>query len=458
MNKKLILFTIFVVLGSLLAACSLPGQAASQPTAQPLPSLQPQGTAVEDNASASLLATISALQTRVAAAPAGAASTSAPKAVPTDAPAPTATAVPTQAPTATAIPVGVAAPKVADPTEVIPTAVLAPTALPQTSGGVPVVYITPIAPLSPYIYSPQPYPYPYYPQSYPNYGQPYPYNAYPNTFVPCNRATFIADVTVPDGTNFAQGGSFTKTWRLRNDGTCTWTTGYSLVFDHGTSLGGPSAIGLPTTVAPGNTVDLSVNLVAPSADGVYQGFWMLQDGSSNRFGIGYNAAVAFWVKITVGAGYAYQGPYPYPAYPYPAYPYPAYPYPYQNQYHYPDYDAYHSHYSPAYASGNCQLIAVSPANGSSVSTKQDMDIRWTIKNTGSSTWDHNAVDYQYVGGTKMYKNSSTYDMQSDVASGGQVDIIVDTIAPSTPGWYSTTWGLIQSGTRLCTMSISLYVK
>ena len=171
MNKKLILFTIFVVLGSLLAACSLPGQAASQPTAQPLPSLQPQGTAVEDNASASLLATISALQTRVAAAPAGAASTSAPKAVPTDAPAPPATAVPTQAPTATAIPVGVAAPKVADPTEVIPTAVLAPTALPQTSGGVPVVYITPIAPLSPYIYSPQPYPYPYYPQSYPNYGQ-----------------------------------------------------------------------------------------------------------------------------------------------------------------------------------------------------------------------------------------------------------------------------------------------
>jgi hypothetical protein len=44
------------------------------------------------------------------------------------------------------------------------------------------------------------------------------------TPVPCDRAAFVADVTVPDGTNFAPGTTFVKTWRLKNNGSCTWTT------------------------------------------------------------------------------------------------------------------------------------------------------------------------------------------------------------------------------------------
>ena len=30
----------------------------------------------------------------------------------------------------------------------------------------------------------------------------------------CYWAQFVADVTIPDGTNFAAGTAFTKTWRL----------------------------------------------------------------------------------------------------------------------------------------------------------------------------------------------------------------------------------------------------
>src|SRR5512145_1793119 len=60
-----------------------------------------------------------------------------------------------------------------------------------------------------------------------------------------DRAQFIADVTVPDGTRFDPGATFKKTWRLKNIGTCTWTTSYSLVFDSGEKMGAASSITFP---------------------------------------------------------------------------------------------------------------------------------------------------------------------------------------------------------------------
>ena len=59
----------------------------------------------------------------------------------------------------------------------------------------------------------------------------------------CYWAQFIADVTVPDGTNFAPGTAFKKTWRLKNIGTCAWnSTDVSLIFDSGEKMGAPSFI------------------------------------------------------------------------------------------------------------------------------------------------------------------------------------------------------------------------
>lgn len=119
-------------------------------------------------------------------------------------------------------------------------------------------------------------------------------------YIPCDRATFIADVTVPDGTKFNPSQTFTKTWRLKNDGTCTWTTSYSLIFDSGEVMGGSAAVALPGSVAPGQSIDISVNLKAPATAGKYKGFWKLRNASGATFGIGANANVAFWVEIEVG--------------------------------------------------------------------------------------------------------------------------------------------------------------
>lgn len=118
-------------------------------------------------------------------------------------------------------------------------------------------------------------------------------------YIPCDRAEFINDVTIPDGTKLGPNASFLKTWRLRNNGTCTWTTAYSLVFDGGESMGGPAAVGLPASVAPGESVDISVNLKSPATPGKFKGFWKLRNTSGATFGIGYNANVSFWVEIEV---------------------------------------------------------------------------------------------------------------------------------------------------------------
>jgi hypothetical protein len=117
--------------------------------------------------------------------------------------------------------------------------------------------------------------------------------------VPCDWAQFVSDVTVKDGTNFRPDEKFTKTWRLKNIGTCTWTTEYSLAYSSGTTMDGPARVSLPQSVPPGGTVDVSVNLIAPSGDGTYTGKWMLRNANGAWFGLGAKANQEFWVRINV---------------------------------------------------------------------------------------------------------------------------------------------------------------
>jgi cell division septation protein DedD len=114
----------------------------------------------------------------------------------------------------------------------------------------------------------------------------------------CDRAQFIADVTVPDGTSFAPGIAYSKTWRLKNVGTCTWAN-YSLIFDSGEKMGGPDSAAIPTSVAPGQTVDITISLTSPTTAGTYRGYWKLKNNNGIPFGIGSAATKSFWVEIKV---------------------------------------------------------------------------------------------------------------------------------------------------------------
>jgi len=115
----------------------------------------------------------------------------------------------------------------------------------------------------------------------------------------CDRAEFVSDITIADDTTFTPGATFTKVWRLRNVGACTWTTAYALVFVDGEQMNGASMVPLTSDVAPNDTVDLSMELTAPSAPDTYRGNWQLRNDEDRLFGIGEDADVSFWVQIVV---------------------------------------------------------------------------------------------------------------------------------------------------------------
>jgi ABC-type amino acid transport substrate-binding protein len=110
--------------------------------------------------------------------------------------------------------------------------------------------------------------------------------------IPCDSMTFVADVTVPDGTYMNPGQSFTKTWRIRNTGSCTWNSSYRFVFVQGSSMGGqPQSI--QGTVVPNQTYDMSVPMTAPTTPGTYAGWWQMVNPQGTPFG------TRIWVEIVV---------------------------------------------------------------------------------------------------------------------------------------------------------------
>jgi hypothetical protein len=106
-------------------------------------------------------------------------------------------------------------------------------------------------------------------------------------------------LTVSDNSAFKPEQSFAKIWQIKNTGTCTWTTGYSLVYATGEAMGSPAAVPLPHPVKPGETVDLRLNLIAPVTPATYTGNWYLQDESGAVFGLGPDSTLPLALTIVV---------------------------------------------------------------------------------------------------------------------------------------------------------------
>jgi hypothetical protein len=118
----------------------------------------------------------------------------------------------------------------------------------------------------------------------------------------------VSDVTVPDGAEIEPGETFTKIWRIRNTGTCTWDEAdgtYTWTFTGGDQMGGPDQVPISGTVESNEEYDVEIELTAPTTPGEYQGFWQLYDPDGEPFG------VPFWVLIEVpgeGSSLAMGGP------------------------------------------------------------------------------------------------------------------------------------------------------
>jgi hypothetical protein len=117
----------------------------------------------------------------------------------------------------------------------------------------------------------------------------------------CDRAVagVPIDVTIQDNTPMTAGQLFTKTWRLVNIGTCPWSQNYALVWFSGENMGASAGVYLNQSVPIGQSIDIAVDMVAPSRPGIYQSNWKLRNGNGQLFGIGPNGDSPVWVRIIV---------------------------------------------------------------------------------------------------------------------------------------------------------------
>jgi hypothetical protein len=233
---------------------------------------------------------------------------------------------------------------------------------------------------------------------------------------------FVADVTFADNNMksppfIKPGESFVKTWRVQNTGTCTWTSNYKLLYAYGNIAGaqmGGQPLSIPGNVAPGQTVDLSVTLIAPLTPLIYQGFWQIENASVKRFG------QTIWVGITTTQ----------------------------------------MEKATPVATGTstgvtCTVTLTGPTTIIPVGT--DFDAVWTVKNTSGEDWSSNSVDYKFLSGTEMHK-IAVYDLAQTIKNGESGQIIVDMVAPATPGPYSAEWAIVAGSTTLCFLSVTVSVK
>lgn len=104
------------------------------------------------------------------------------------------------------------------------------------------------------------------------------------TLLPCQfNSSYVADLTIPDGTQIGAAQGFDKAWRMLNSGTCPWIAGTQLIFQEGEQMSAPSSVPVSVT-APGETVDISVKMFAPSAPGQHRGIWQMRSPMGEWFG------------------------------------------------------------------------------------------------------------------------------------------------------------------------------
>lgn len=114
--------------------------------------------------------------------------------------------------------------------------------------------------------------------------------------------SFVADVTVPDGTHVQPGQAFDKVWRLKNKGDCEWSARYALANLGGQRLTAADSVPIGQVVPAGGTAELTVKMQAPQDPGTAESLWGLADDAGARVG------EMFYVRIIVDEGAAVNPP------------------------------------------------------------------------------------------------------------------------------------------------------
>lgn len=105
----------------------------------------------------------------------------------------------------------------------------------------------------------------------------------------------------------------------------------------------------------------------------------------------------------------------------------------------------------------CQLLSVSPANGTIFAPRTNFSAVWTIKNTGKREWDRNSVDFVYLSGDKIHKVSG-YDLNKDVSPNQSISFTVSMQAPKNASPYTTVWTLRIGSDNFCRVALYIIVQ
>ena len=99
----------------------------------------------------------------------------------------------------------------------------------------------------------------------------------------CYGLTFVSDVTIPDNTQMDPGKPFTKTWQVKNSGSCAWDAGFKFQNTGGEAMDG-ATFSLPSSVPAGQTYEISVPMKAPDKTGTLRGNWRMSTANGQFFG------------------------------------------------------------------------------------------------------------------------------------------------------------------------------
>jgi len=235
-----------------------------------------------------------------------------------------------------------------------------------------------------------------------------------------NNSEFVQDVTVPDGTTFAPGASFTKTWRVINNGTCQWTTGYMVVTLSTDTWSAPTTTGISRSVGPGETLDVTLNMVAPSETGKRTSFWRLANTDGVPFGTN------LYVEILVSESGSTTD---------------------TETDDETDGETDGENGDDTPTDGTCTdeaefLEDVTVPDGTVFTPGETFTKTWRVQNSGSCTW---TSEYQlaFSEGDAMSVSSPLPLTTTDIAPGETLDISLEMTAPGTPGDYSSLWRLVS---------------
>ncbi len=213
----------------------------------------------------------------------------------------------------------------------------------------------------------------------------------------CYNAALVSDVTVPPGAGFSVGDTFTKTWRVKNTGTCEWNGNFKIAYVSGDTFGSDTTK-IRQTVGVGAVADISLDMTAPNLAGSVNSNWQLVTEDGKYFGQVLTVSI-----ILPGASNGTSTATPVSS-----------------------------------ACYNAALVSASVADGTKLDPNESFTLTWVIKNTGSCEWNGN-FKINFISGDML--GSDTTKIRQNVSPGSSAEISLDMVAPGSSGSVTSSWQL-----------------